>query len=73
MSSYWDDRAKVPYLFNSETKQLVAYDHKESVAYKCAYVREHKLGGVMFWQYASDQKEYLMTAIHKSTERAAGN
>lgn len=51
--------AKVPYLFNSETKQLVAYDHKESVAYKCAYVREHKLGGVMFWQYASDPKEYL--------------
>jgi chitinase len=70
---YWDDKAKVPYLFNSETKQLVAYDDEESVAYKCAYVREHKLGGVMFWQYASDRKEYLLAAIYESRKRTAGN
>ncbi|MEX2233036.1 MAG: glycosyl hydrolase family 18 protein [Cyclobacteriaceae bacterium] len=63
---YWDDKAKAPYLWNAETKQLVTYDDEESVKLKCAYVREHKMAGVMFWQYASDPKEYLINAIHET-------
>ena len=65
---YWDDKAKAPYLWNAETKQLVTYDDEESVKLKCAYVREHKMAGVMFWQYASDPKEYLINAIHETRQ-----
>lgn len=60
---HWDENAKAPYLFNSETRQLVSYDDEESVAIKCAYVKEKGMAGVMFWQYASDPKGYLLTAI----------
>jgi chitinase len=62
---YWDDDAKAPYLFNAEKNQLVVYDDEESVKIKCDYVKENKLAGVMFWQYASDPKEYLLTTINQ--------
>jgi chitinase len=62
---YWDNNAKAPYLFNAETNQLVSYDDEESVKLKCEYVIDNNMGGVMFWQYASDTKEYLLDAINE--------
>jgi len=61
---YWDENAKAPYLFNSETNQLVTYDDEESVKLKCEYVNDNHLAGVMFWQYASDPNEYLLDAMN---------
>jgi len=29
------------------------------------YIKERHMGGVMFWQYASDPKEYLLTAVNE--------
>lgn len=63
---HWDEAAKAPYLFNEQTRQLVTYDDEESVKLKCEYVKAHNMGGVMFWQYASDPKKYLLTAIHEA-------
>lgn len=65
---HWDEKAKAPYLFNETTRQLVTYDDEESVTLKCQYVRDHKMAGVMFWQYASDPKKYLLTAIHETKQ-----
>ena len=61
---YWDENAKAPYLFNSETNQLVTYDDEESVKLKCEYVIDNHLAGMMFWQYASDSSEYLLDAMN---------
>jgi chitinase len=63
---YWDDKAKAPYLWNESTRQLVAYDDEESIKLKCEYVKEKGMRGLMFWQYASDPKEYLINAIHEN-------
>ena len=62
---YWDEKAKAPYLWNAKTRQLITFDDEESVKVKCEYVKERKMGGVMFWQYASDPKEYLLTAVNR--------
>jgi chitinase len=62
---YWDQAAKAPYLWNEEKKQLVVYDDEESVKIKCEYVKDNNMAGVMFWQYASDPKEYLLTAVNE--------
>ena len=43
---YWDENAKAPYLFNSETNQLISYDDEESVRYKCEYAIENNMAGV---------------------------
>ncbi len=66
---YWDENAKAPYLFNEETFQLFSYDDEESVEHKCNYVLENNMGGVMFWQYSSDPKEYLLDAINEHLNR----
>ncbi|MEO8406392.1 MAG: glycoside hydrolase family 18 protein, partial [Chitinophagaceae bacterium] len=64
--SYWDKKANAPYLFNADTKQFISYDNERSVKAKCDYVKKHHLAGVMFWEYSSDPKEYLLTAITNS-------
>jgi chitinase len=61
---YWDEKAQAPYLFNSETNQLITYDDEESVKLKVEYVIENNMAGLMFWQYASDPKEYLLDVIN---------
>jgi chitinase len=63
---YWDENARAPYLFNEETRQLISYDDEESVREKCEYVIENNMAGVMFWQYASDPKEYLLDVINEN-------
>lgn len=64
--AFKDDDAKAPYLFNIETKQFITYDDEWSIAHKCDYVLKHKLGGVMFWEYNSDRKGYLLNQVTKS-------
>ncbi|QRR02045.1 glycoside hydrolase family 18 protein [Dyadobacter sandarakinus] len=61
-----DDVAKVPYLVNEKTGEILSYEDETSVKEKCRYVLDHKLGGVMFWEYDSDSKNYLLNAIDES-------
>ncbi|MCX2574167.1 glycoside hydrolase family 18 protein [Pedobacter sandarakinus] len=63
--AYRDETAKAPYLFNSTTQEYISYDDEWSVAQKCNYVRQNKLGGVMFWEYNADRKGYLLNQIAK--------
>jgi len=63
---YRDDAAKAPFIYNEKTKVFIGYDDEKSVAEKCKYVLDNKLGGVMFWEYNSDPKGYLLDEINKS-------
>jgi chitinase len=60
---YRDSTAAAPYLFNAATKQFISFDDEWSVSNKCQYMIDHQMGGVMFWEYADDKKEYLLNAI----------
>jgi chitinase len=60
---FWDDKAQVPYLYNPEKHIFVSYDDPESLRNKCKYVRDNKLGGVMFWEYFGDSKGALLQTI----------
>lgn len=64
--AYKDHTAKAPYLYNAETKQFITYDDEWSVENKCKYVLKNKMAGVMFWEYDSDPKEYLLDQIIKT-------
>lgn len=57
---YRDKKAKAPYLYNAEKHQFITYEDEWSVKKKCKYVLAMKMGGVMFWEYSSDPKEYLL-------------
>ncbi len=60
---YRDSTAAAPYLFKASTKQFISFDDEWSVKNKCQYMVDHKMAGVMFWEYADDKKEYLLDAI----------
>jgi chitinase len=63
---YYKDRdAKAPYLYNPATKQFITYDDEWSVKNKCRYVRKKAMGGIMFWEYDNDKKEYLLNEIDR--------
>ncbi|OAB43036.1 glycoside hydrolase family 18 protein [Paenibacillus glacialis] len=60
---YWDKDAKAPFLFNGSS--FISYDDEESLEYKCEYVKNHKLAGVMFWEYGCDETHRLLDTMHK--------
>jgi Glycosyl hydrolases family 18 len=37
---YWDDQAKVPWLYNEKTKIMISYEDEESIAAKAKYVTQ---------------------------------
>ncbi|WP_026628625.1 glycoside hydrolase family 18 protein [Dyadobacter alkalitolerans] len=63
---YRDEVAKAPYLLNAKTGDVLSYDDEQSVREKCKYVLDKKLAGVMFWEYNSDSKTYLLDEIDKT-------
>lgn len=67
---YWDSAASVPYLYNPVSKTFVSYEDPESLALKCKYVLDHKLGGIMFWDYSGDRSGALLDAIDAHLERS---
>ncbi len=62
---YWDAKASVPYLYNSQKQIFVSYEDPESLALKCRYVIDHHLAGMMFWEYESDPSGKLLDAIDR--------
>jgi chitinase len=60
---YWDSAASAPYLYNADKKIFVSYEDPESLALKCKYVLENKLGGMMFWDYDGDPTGALLNTI----------
>ena len=58
---YWDDVAKAPYLFDGST--FISFDDAESIAQKCAYIKEKGLLGLMYWEHSCDPSGTLLKAI----------
>lgn len=61
---YWDTEAAAPYLYNPHTHVFVTYEDPQSLAAKSRYVNEHRLAGVMFWEYFNDSTGILLQAVH---------
>jgi len=53
---YWDDTAKVPYLYNATENKFISYDDKESIDLKVKYALSQELGGVMIWEISQDAR-----------------
>lgn len=60
---YWDPVSQTPYLYNAQTKTFITYNDAEAELARTKYVRDHHLGGIMFWQYAHDPDNVLLGAI----------
>lgn len=56
----WDDEAKANYMINKDGEFVLTYETPESIALKCAYVRDQGLLGAMYWEYAGDTSEGIL-------------
>ena len=56
---YWDDVAKVPWLYNAGTKHWISYDDPQSMKLKGRYIADQHLGGAMFWELSNDDGPLL--------------
>jgi chitinase len=56
---HWDDVAKVPWLYNAETKEWISYDDPQSIRIKGEYIAAQTLRGAMFWELSNDDGALL--------------
>jgi len=66
---YWDEKSKVPYLFNPSTGIWISYDDLESIKIKNDYIKQKQLGGAFFWELSSDRQAELIDATFKALSR----
>jgi chitinase len=59
----WDDEAQAPYLWNDARRIFISYEDAESLRRKCAFIREQRLGGAMFWQLGDDATGTLLRVL----------
>jgi chitinase len=63
---YWDSDSAVPYLYNAAAQIFVSYDDPQSMTLKSQFVIDHKLAGIMFWDYSGDPSGALLDAIDRT-------
>ncbi|MEM7374901.1 MAG: glycosyl hydrolase family 18 protein [Bacteroidota bacterium] len=64
---YWDESAQAPYAYNADSMWFATFDDTRSIALKTQYARKEQLGGIMFWQLATDTPANgLLEAIHQA-------
>ncbi len=61
---FWDDTAQAPYAYNKAEKLFATFDNKRSVKLKADYVKDQRLGGIMYWELSLDTPDGLLQTIH---------
>jgi chitinase len=62
----WDDAAQAPWLWRAADQVFCSYDDPRSVEAKARYIRQHDLGGIMFWEISGDDaRGSLISAIER--------
>ena len=64
---FWDASAQAPWLYNPQEGVFYTFDDPESVALKARYIKEHGMGGVMFWEITGDDDQgTLVNTIYQN-------
>ncbi|QGG57744.1 glycosyl hydrolase family 18 protein [Paenibacillus sp. B01] len=60
---YWNDAAKVPYLYNPTNGTYISYDDVQSFDFKTSYLKSKGLAGAMFWETSGDRNKTLLNKL----------
>lgn len=67
---YRDSIAMAPYAYNKHTNTYATFDDEISIAAKVNYVKQQKLGGIMFWELSLDKPlNGLLSIISKEKNK----
>jgi chitinase len=64
---YWQEEAKVPWIYDPTKGIMITYEDPQSVALKAGYVNTNHLSGMMFWELSNDGEELLTAAYNALT------
>ena len=65
---HWDRAAQAPFLWNRESGIFISYEDPESMREKARFVKQHNLGGVMYWEHSEDPEETLLTTLFNALQ-----
>ena len=68
---YWDEVARVPWLYSAAKKEWITYEDPQSMRLKGEYIVAQKLAGAMFWELSNDDGT-LLDALRTGLGLAAG-
>lgn len=54
---FWDEKAQAPWLYSS-SGVMISYEDEQSLTAKVQYVRQNRLGGIMFWEISEDDEDF---------------
>ncbi|NDJ59587.1 MAG: glycoside hydrolase family 18 protein [Chloroflexi bacterium] len=57
---YFDEEARVPWMYNESRRIAISYENPQSVANKAAYVRSNDLRGMMVWELSYDDDVHTL-------------
>ncbi|MGG7177727.1 glycosyl hydrolase family 18 protein [Clostridium paraputrificum] len=62
---YFDNKSKVPYLYNKELKAMLTYEDEDSLKERCDFVLKNEYGGMIIWEISGDDKSsgFPLTSI----------
>lgn len=64
---HWDENSMAPYLWNEKEGIFVTFEDPQSIFQKAEFIKKHKMGGAMFWEYNEDTDDHiLLNALFKS-------
>jgi chitinase len=66
---YWQEEAKVPWIYDPAKGIMITYEDPQSVALKADYVNTNHLSGMMFWELSNDGGELLTAAYNALTDQ----
>ncbi len=61
-TQHWDEAAQAPYL--RAGCSFLSYEDPAALRRKARYTLEHRLAGVMFWEYSNNRGGELLSALH---------
>jgi chitinase len=60
---HWDSISHAPYLWDSSTGIVITYEDPDSLRDKARFIKDHHLGGVMYWEQSHDPDEILLGTL----------
>ena len=72
---YWDNQAKVPYLYNAKEGIFSTYEDTQSLGHKLDYIKDQGLRGMFFWEASADLNSNSPDSLitQAATELLTGN
>lgn len=63
---YWNDAAKVAYLYNPEKQIFITYNDENSILYTASLVKTLDIAGTMNWEISGDRDKKLIAVLNSA-------